>query len=214
MNGEWIIKEFGRVGIIPVIVCEDPDQAEPLADALADGGLPAAEVTFRRAGADEVIARMRKRRPELLVGAGTVVDMDDLEKAKKAGAAFAVSPGINREICEAAISMDLPFCPGVATASELDLARGMGFRAVKFFPAEPAGGLRMIRALAGPFPMMRFMPTGGVSIKNADAYLSDPHIFCVGGSWIAPAALMAEGNYGQIRKNAEEAAGMVRSFKR
>ncbi|MBQ6312380.1 MAG: bifunctional 4-hydroxy-2-oxoglutarate aldolase/2-dehydro-3-deoxy-phosphogluconate aldolase [Lachnospiraceae bacterium] len=214
MNSEWIIKEFGRVGIIPVIVCEDPDQAEPLADALADGGLPAAEVTFRRAGADEVIARMRKRRPELLVGAGTVVDMDDLVKAKEAGAAFAVSPGINREICAAAISMDLPFCPGVVTASELDLARGMGFRAVKFFPAEPAGGLRMIRALAGPFPMMRFMPTGGVSIKNADAYLSDPLIFCVGGSWIAPAALMAEGNYEQIRKNAEEAAGMVRSLRR
>ena len=125
-----------------------------------------------------------------------------------------MSPGINREICEAAITMGIPFCPGVATASELDLAKRMGFRAVKFFPAEPAGGLRMIRALAGPFPMMRFMPTGGITLKNADTYLSDPLIFCAGGSWIAPAALLAEGNYGQIRKNAAEAAELVRRLKR
>lgn len=214
MNTDGIIEAFRQIGIIPVIVCENPDQAEPLADALAEGGLPAAEVTFRRSGADQVIARMKKRRPELLVGAGTVVDPEDLVKAKEAGAAFAVSPGINPEICEAAISMEVPFCPGIATASELDLARRLGFRAVKFFPAEPAGGLRMIRALAGPFPSMTFMPTGGISIKNAEAYLADPLVFAAGGSWIAPAKLLAENNFEEIRKNASEAAALVRRLRK
>ena len=203
-----IIAEFSKAGVIPVIVIEDAAKAVPLARALVGGGLPILEVTFRTAAAAESIAAIRREVPEAIVGAGTLLTPEQVRAAVSAGAAFGVAPGFDPVVVDAAKAADLPFCPGVATASELSQALTAGCRMVKFFPAEAAGGVKMIKNLLGAFRFtgVRFMPTGGVNLSNLDDYLAVPEIVACGGTWIVPKDALAAGDWAAIRKLAEDAA--------
>ena len=199
-------------GVVPVIVIEREDQAVPLARALVAGGLPVLEVTFRTAAAAGAIAAIRREVPETVVGAGTLLTVEQVRAAKKAGAAFGVAPGFDPAIVEEAKRQLLPFCPGVATASEVSQALTAGCSTVKFFPAEAAGGVKMIKNLLGAFRSagVRFMPTGGVSAGNLADYLSVPEVICCGGTWIVPKDSLAAGDYATIEKLASEAASIAR----
>ena len=195
-----IAEELKKCGIVPVIVLEDVDKAESLAKALLDGGVNVAEVTFRAEGADKVISRMVKAYPDMLVGAGTVLTVDQLERAKAAGAKFCVAPGLNPKVVERAQEIGMPFIPGVATATEIEKALDMGITTVKFFPAEQAGGVAYIKAVSAPYPMMRFMPTGGINSKNISDYLAFPKVIACGGSWIVAAKLLKEENWQEVTR--------------
>ena len=203
-----IIAEFSKAGVIPVIVIEDAAKAVPLARALVGGGLPILEVTFRTAAAAESIAAIRREVPEAIVGAGTLLTPEQVRAAVSSGAAFGVAPGFDPVVVDAAKASGLPFCPGVATASELSQALTAGCRMVKFFPAEAAGGVKMIKNLLGAFRFtgVRFMPTGGVNLSNLDDYLAVPEIVACGGTWIVPKDALAAGDWAAIRKLAEDAA--------
>ena len=207
-----MVETLGRAGIIPVIVIEKEEQAVPLANALVKGGLPVLEVTFRTKAAAAAIAAIRKEVPEAIVGAGTVLTAGMLKAAKAAGAVFGVAPGFDPAIIAEAKAQDFPFCPGIATASELSQALTAGCKMVKFFPAEAAGGVKMIRNLLGAFRFtgVKFMPTGGVNVSNVGDYLAVPEIVCCGGTWIVPKDALAAGDYATIEKLAAEAAAIVR----
>jgi len=210
-----MVETLGKAGIIPVIVIEKEEQAVPLARALVTGGLPVLEVTFRTAAAAGAIAAIRREVPEAVVGAGTVLTPEMVKAAKAAGAAFAVAPGFDPAVVAAAKAEGLPFCPGVATASELSQALSAGCRMVKFFPAEAAGGVKMIKNLLGAFRFtgVRFMPTGGVNLANVADYLAVPEIACCGGTWVVPKAALAAGDYAAIGKLASEASALVRKLR-
>ena len=207
-----MVETLGKAGIIPVIVIEKEEQAVPLAKALVKGGLPVLEVTFRTKAAAAAIAAIRKEVPEAVVGAGTVLTVEMLRAAKAAGAVFGVAPGFDPAIIAEAKAQDFPFCPGVATASELSQALTAGCKMVKFFPAEAAGGVKMIKNLLGAFRFtgVKFMPTGGVKPENVSDYLAVPEIVCCGGTWIVPKDALAAGDYATIEKLAAEAAEIVR----
>ena len=199
-------------GVVPVIVIERENQAVPLARALVAGGLSVLEVTFRTAAAAGAIAAIRREVPEAVVGAGTLLTAEQVRAAKKAGAAFGVAPGFDPAIVEEAKRQLLPFCPGVATASEVSQALTAGYSILKFFPAEAAGGVKMIKNLLGAFRSagVRFMPTGGVSAGNLADYLSVPEVICCGGTWIVPKNSLAAGDYATIEKLASEAASIAK----
>ena len=203
---------LGPAGIVPVIVVEREEQAVPLARALVKGGLGVLEVTFRTAAASGAIAAIRREVPEAVVGAGTLLTVDQLRAAKGAGAVFGVAPGFDPAIVEEARRLELPFCPGVATASELSQALSAGCDTVKFFPAEAAGGVKMIKNLLGAFRFtgVRFMPTGGVSAANVAEYLSMPEVVCCGGTWVVPKDALSAGDYAAIERLASEPAATVR----
>lgn len=205
-----VSERFRSISVIPVITVTDIADAVPLADALVNGGLPAAEVTFRSEGAPETIKNMLQKYPDMLVGAGTVLTLDQALLAFEAGAKFIVAPGLNPRIAEFCQVHAIPFMPGIATATELDQAMNLGFHQVKFFPAEPMGGLRTIKALSAPYHMMEFMPTGGVNLSNAESYLAFSKVYAVGGSWIAPTSLLLEKRFDRIERNAREAAELVK----
>ena len=206
-----IIETFGKAGVIPVIVIEDIEKAVPLAKALVRGGLPVLEVTFRTACAAEAIACIKREVPGAILAAGTVLTCDQLEAAAKAGAEACVSPGFDPGIIKAAQKIGMPFCPGVATASELSQALSMGLKMVKFFPAESAGGVKYIKDLLGAFRWtgVRFMPTGGIKPSNLADYLSVPEIVCCGGTWIVPKDAVASGDWATIEQLAAEAASLA-----
>jgi 2-dehydro-3-deoxyphosphogluconate aldolase / (4S)-4-hydroxy-2-oxoglutarate aldolase len=185
--------------IIPVIVIDDAAHAESLANALLDGGISCAEVTFRTPAAAAAIRAMAGV-PGFTVGAGTVISFDQLEVATDAGATFIVSPGLDPDLVDAARARSLGVLPGVATATEVLTAIRAGLDAVKFFPADQLGGLAMIRALAAPFPQIGFIPSGGVNAENAAEYLADGAVPAVSGSWMAPADLIAAANFGEIER--------------
>lgn len=210
-----MIETLGNAGIIPVIVIENEADAVPLARALVKGGLPVLEVTFRTEAAAGAIAAICREVPQAIVGAGTILTIKQLRAAKKAGAAFCVSPGFDPIIVEEANSMLMPFCPGIATASELSQALSAGCKMVKFFPAEAAGGVNMIKNLLGAFRFtgVKFMPTGGVNLSNVAEYLSVPEIVCCGGTWIVPKATLASGDWDAITKLAADAAAIARDIK-
>lgn len=210
-----IVDTLGRAGIIPVIVIENEEQAVPLAKALVKGGLPVLEVTFRTKAAAKAIAAIRRDVPEAIVGAGTLLSIEQLKSAQKAGAVFGVAPGFDPVIIEEARAINLPFCPGIATASELSQALTAGCEMVKFFPAEAAGGVKMIKNLLGAFRFtgVKFMPTGGVKITNVADYLAVPEIVCCGGTWIVPKEALAAGDYGAIEALAREAADLVHKLR-
>lgn len=195
--------------VIPVLVIEDIAHALPLARALVAGGLQVLEVTLRTDCAVAAIAEMVKV-PGARVGAGTVLSAHDVARAKAAGAEFAVSPGAAPGLLSACASHKLPLLPGVATASEVMALLETGYRTFKFFPAGPAGGPPLLKALFGPLPQATFCPTGGISAANATDYLSLPNVTCVGGSWVAPAHLMAAGDWDTITKLARDAANLPR----
>jgi 2-dehydro-3-deoxyphosphogluconate aldolase/(4S)-4-hydroxy-2-oxoglutarate aldolase len=211
MTQEELQKSLKSYGVVPVIAIESVEAALPLADALAEGGLPVAEITFRTAAGGEVIARIAKDRPNLILGAGTVLSLENLRAAKSAGARFGVAPGTNPEIVAEAARLGLPFIPGVVTPSEVEKALALGARIQKFFPAEASGGLSMIKALAAPYGHtgVKFMPTGGVSPANLEEYLKNEAVLCVGGTWIATKELIKEKKWGDIRDNCRKAMEIV-----
>jgi 2-dehydro-3-deoxyphosphogluconate aldolase / (4S)-4-hydroxy-2-oxoglutarate aldolase len=186
---------FKQAVVIPVLTIEKVEHAVPLAKALVAGGVRTLEVTLRTdaavAAAKAIIAEV----PDAIVGIGTILNPDDLERARALGAKFGISPGLTPDLLKAAAASGLPFAPGIATASELMQALAAGFDTVKFFPAEQAGGIKALRALAGPFPHVRFCPTGGIGEANAATWLAEPNVLCVGGSWLCPAADISSGNW-------------------
>lgn len=206
---------FGKAGVIPVIVIEKEEQAVPLAKALVKGGLPVLEVTFRTKAAPQVIAAIRREVPEAIVGAGTLLTIEQLRAAQKAGAVFGVAPGFDPIIIEEAKAINMPFCPGIATASELSQALSAGCEMVKFFPAEAAGGVKMIKNLLGAFRFtgVKFMPTGGIKPANLADYLAVPEIVCCGGTWIVPKEALAAGDYAAIEALAKEAKELVQKLR-
>jgi 2-dehydro-3-deoxyphosphogluconate aldolase / (4S)-4-hydroxy-2-oxoglutarate aldolase len=189
---------FARATIIPVLTIERVADAVPLARALVAGGVRVLEVTLRTPAAIEAAEAIIAEVPDAFVGIGTILNAGDLARAKALGAVFGISPGATPELLKAAAVSDLPFAPGITTASELMQARAHGFNLVKFFPAEPSGGIKALRALAGPFPDARFCPTGGIGDANAAAWLAEPNVVAVGGSWICPAADIRSGNWAGI----------------
>jgi len=190
--------------IVPVLTVPDPRTAAPLARALAAGGARCAEVTFRTPDAEQVVKAMAAQ-GDLVVGAGTVLTAEQAERAVAAGARFLVSPGLDDEVLDTARALGVPIAPGVATATELMRAIRAGIDTVKLFPAEPLGGRAMLRALAAPFPGVRFMPTGGIDAAALPGYLAEPSVLAVGGSWMATPALLASGDYAEIRRLTAEA---------
>lgn len=202
-------------GVVPVIVVEDVEKAAPLARALANGGLPVFEVTFRTACAAEAISRMKAEVPGATLIAGTVLTLKQLVAAKEAGAEACVAPGFDPDIVKAAAALGMPFCPGVATASELSQALALGCKTVKFFPAESAGGVKYVKDLLGAFRWtgVSFMPTGGVNLSNVGQYLAVPEIVACGGTWIAPRSAVAEGRWDEIERLASDAAALVKKVR-
>ena len=207
---------IARLGIVPVIAIDRVKDAVPLADALIEGGLPVAEITFRTPAAAEVMAKLAAERPQLLVGAGTVLDLDSLEAARQSGARFGLAPGFDREIVEAAAAADFPFAPGIMTPSDLSGAARCGASTVKFFPAGAAGGPKALEAISAPFAhlKMRFIPTGGVGPDTLGDWLKLKSVAAVGGTWIARAEDISQGRFKEIAtkaKAAVEAAKALRS---
>jgi len=194
--------------VMPVIVIERIEDAVPLARALVAGGLPVLEVTLRTAHALAALRLIAAQVPDAILGVGTVTRADEFAQAANVGAIFAVSPGLTPELLAAARDANMPFLPGVMTPSDIVLAQSAGIDAVKFFPAEPAGGVRMLKAFAGPFPDMLFCPTGGISIKTAAEYLALPNVACVGGSWLTPRDLIASARWSEISQLARQARAL------
>jgi 2-dehydro-3-deoxyphosphogluconate aldolase/(4S)-4-hydroxy-2-oxoglutarate aldolase len=201
---------FRDVKVIPVVTIERAADAVPLARALAKGGLDLIEVTLRTPEAPAAIAQIAREVPEAVVGAGTVLRAADVTKARDAGAKFLVSPGLTEELAAAGLATELPYIPGVVTPSEVMVARELGFSFLKFFPAEPSGGVPALKALAPVFAGIVFCPTGGVSDANLRDYLALPNVPVVGGAWMAPAELVRDGDWDGITERARRASDLAR----
>ena len=202
MNFE-IYQKIEEFRIVPVIAIEDEDSALPLADALIGGGLPVAEITFRTEAASAVILKIAKERPDMLIGAGTILTIDNLKRAIDCGAKFGVAPGFNPKIVEETLKLNFPFSPGVMTPSDVECALSLGIKVLKFFPAEAAGGTKMLKSLAAPYAHLgvRFIPTGGINLEILTNYLSIQQVLAVGGTWIANAEDIRKKNWKQISTN-------------
>lgn len=196
--------------LLPVVVVDDPRSGAPLADALVDGGLGMAEVTFRTAGAVDALEAMAAH-PGLCVGAGTVVNVAQVDRAVGAGAQFVVSPGLSGSVVRRCQELSIPVFPGVATATDITSATDLGVDVMKFFPAEQLGGPAMISALAAPFPRTRFIPTGGITAERAPAYLAHPAVLAIGGSWMVAPDLVRRGKWDQVTRLTREAVAIVES---
>ncbi len=207
-----ILQELNLVGIIPVIAIDKAEHAEPLAAALSEGGLPCAEVTFRTSAAREAIGKISAKFPNMLLGAGTVLTVEQVKAAWDAGAKYIVSPGINRRVVEFCLSEGIPVTPGVSTPSDVELAMELGLEVVKFFPAEAAGGLPFLKALAGPYGKVRYIPTGGIDESNLLAYLKFPKTFACGGSWMVKSDLISSGQFEKIREITARALALMLGF--
>ena len=207
-----VLEEFSKIGIIPVIALDHVEDAAPLAKALCDGGLPCAEVTFRTAAAEESIRIMSEQFPEMLVGAGTVLTTEQVDRAVNAGAKFIVSPGFNPEITKYVIDKGMLMMPGTATPGEMEQAMSMGLDVVKFFPAEQNGGVAKLKAVAGPYTNLRWMPTGGVNAKNLLDYLSFNKIIACGGTWMVKKDLIEAENWDEIERLTREAVNTMLGF--
>lgn len=215
MSDVSILDRVSRCGVVPVIAIEKVDAALPLADALLQGGLPVVEITFRTAAAAEVIRKLSQERPQLTVGAGTVLTPANLQAAKASGAAFAVAPGLNPQIVREAQQLGLPFAPGVATPSDIELGLSLGCKLLKFFPAEALGGVGMLEALSAPYRHtgLRFMPTGGVTSANLENYLAVDTVAAVGGTWLARKEELSTGNWSEIQSRCQAAVRVVRRLR-
>jgi 2-dehydro-3-deoxyphosphogluconate aldolase/(4S)-4-hydroxy-2-oxoglutarate aldolase len=208
-----IFEQFSKIGIIPVVVLDDPKDAADLGKALCENGLPCAEVTFRTAAAEETIRVMSREFPDMLVGAGTVLTKEQVDRAINAGAKFIVSPGLNPKIVQYCLDRSIPITPGTQTPSEMEQALELGLKVVKFFPAEPAGGLNMIKAVAAPYVDLKFMPTGGINAKNVRDYLAYNKIIACGGSWMVKKDLITGGKWDELGKLVKEAADIVKEIR-
>lgn len=207
-----IAEKFQKLGVVPVVVLEDTKDAVPLAKALVEGGLPCAEVTFRTEAAEESIRLMTEQFPEMLVGAGTVLTKEQVDAAVAAGAKFIISPGFDPEIVDYCLEKEIPVFPGCISPSEVAQAVKRGLKVVKFFPAEPAGGVAMIKAMAAPYVGLKFMPTGGINAKNLEEYLTCDKIVCCGGSWMVKGDLVAAGEFDKITELTKEAVMTMLGF--
>lgn len=203
-----LVAELERHRIVPVVAEADPDKAMHIADALVAAGLPIAEITLRAAGAIDALAAVASR-GDITTIAGTVKTPDEVDQVAAAGAKLIVSPGISAPLVERSAAIGLPVCPGVATPSDILSALSLGIDHLKFFPAEAAGGLPMLKALSGPFPSVRFMPTGGVSSTNVREYLDHPSVFACGGSWMVSPKLYADGRFEPVEQATREALRAV-----
>ena len=208
-----IFEKFSKIGIIPVVVLEDAKDAEPLGKALMEGGLPCAEVTFRTAAAEEAIKIMTEKFPDMLVGAGTVLTTEQADSAIAAGAKFIVSPGLNPDVVAHCVKKGIPVTPGTCTPTDVEKALTFGLDVVKFFPAEPAGGLDFIKAIAAPYVGVKFMPTGGINANNVRDYLKYDRIIACGGSWMVKGDLIKAGYFEKIKDLTAEAAGIVNEIR-
>ena len=207
------LEKLGQYGIVPVVVLNDSKDAEPLADALCEGGLACAEVTFRTEAAAESIKIMSEKHPEMLVGAGTVLTVEQVDEAVAAGAKFIVSPGLNSEVVKYCLDKNIAITPGVVTPSEMEQAIELGLNIVKFFPAEPSGGLSMIKAVSAPYTMLKFMPTGGINPGNVKEYLKSDKIFACGGSWMVKGDMIKAGEFDKIEEMTKEAVDIVKEVR-
>ena len=208
-----VLEQFGKIGIIPVVVLDDAKDAEPLGRALMEGGLPCAEVTFRTAAAEESIRIMSEKFPDMLVGAGTVLTIDQVDRAVNAGAKFIVSPGINPKVVDYCVKKGIPVTPGTCNPTNVETALEFGLDVVKFFPAEAAGGLKYIKAIAAPYVGMKFMPTGGINAENVKDYLKYDRILACGGSWMVKGDLIKAGDFEKIKELTAEAAAIVKEIR-
>ncbi len=200
-----VLKELYQIGIVPVIKIEDVEDSVPLAQALCDGGIPCAEVTFRTAHAAEAIRRMTEAFPDMLVGAGTVLTTEQVDRAWAAGAKFMVSPGLNPKVVAYCVEKNIPIVPGCSSPSNIEQALELGLDVVKFFPAEQVGGIAMIKAMAAPYTNVRFIPTGGINATNLNNYLSFPKVLACGGSWMVPGDALKAKDFAKIKSLAQEA---------
>lgn len=203
-----IYEEIGKLKIVPVVALDDEKDAVALADALIAGGLPVAEITFRTAAAEDSIKAISQARPDMLVGAGTITTLDQAKRAIAAGAKFLVTPGFSDEITAYAVEQGMPIFPGVCTPTEIMMTVKYNLPVVKFFPAGQYGGLATIKALNGPFPSLKFMPTGGVSASNLKEYLAYPNIIACGGSWMVKKDLISAGRFDEIERMTAQAVAL------
>jgi 2-dehydro-3-deoxyphosphogluconate aldolase/(4S)-4-hydroxy-2-oxoglutarate aldolase len=205
-----VFEKIHAIGILPVIALDEAAQAVPLARALAAGGIPAAEVTFRTEAGEEAIRRIAQEVPEVLVGAGTILTTEQADRAVNAGARFIVSPGTNAKVVYHCQELGAHPIPGAVTPTEIETAMELGLDTLKFFPAEPSGGLGMIKALSAPYTQVKFIPTGGISAANVGEYLKYPKILACGGSWMVKKDLINARKFDEIQAMAAEAAAIVR----
>jgi 2-dehydro-3-deoxyphosphogluconate aldolase / (4S)-4-hydroxy-2-oxoglutarate aldolase len=206
------LQRIERCAVLAVLVLDDAASAVPLARALVAGGVDAMELTLRTSAAIDALVAVRREVPEMLCGIGTILTPDQVHAVREAGAAFGVSPGVNPRVIREAQKVGLPFAPGVVTPSDVEAALELGRRELKFFPAEPSGGIGYLKSLAAPYAHLgvRFVPLGGVSTKNLAAYLAEPLVLAVGGSWLAPRDLIAAADWPAITARAEEASRIAR----
>lgn len=207
-------EQFYDYAVVPVVVLDDAEDAVPLAEALVKGGLPCAEVTFRTEAAEESIRIMSEKYPEMLVGAGTVLTTEQVDRAVAAGAKFIVSPGFDPEIVDYCMEKNIPVFPGCVSPSEVAQAVKRGLKVVKFFPAEQAGGLAMLKAMAAPYTMLKFMPTGGINTKNLKEYLGFSKILCCGGSWMVKGDMIKNKEFDKITEMTKEAVELAAAARR
>ena len=207
-----VVEELGKIGIVPVIALDDAKDAEPLAKALIEGGLPCAEVTFRTEAAEESIKIMSEKYPELIVGAGTVLTPEQADRAMAAGSKCIVSPGLNPKVVKHCLDKGYPIVPGTSNPSDVETAIELGLDTVKFFPAEAAGGLKMIKSMAAPYTKMHFMPTGGINADNLKSYLDFNKIVCCGGSWMVKKDMVTAGDFEGIKNLTKQAVDTMLGF--
>lgn len=208
-----VAEKIAKMNVVPVVVLNNSKDAQPLAKALIDGGLPCAEVTFRTDAAEESIKIITEKYPDMLVGAGTVLTTEQVDRAVKAGAKFIVSPGFDPEVVDYCLAHDIPVFPGCVTASEIAQAVKRGLTTLKFFPAEQCGGLATIKALTSAYTMIKIMPTGGIGPKNVKEYLSCEKIACCGGSWMVKGSMIDNGEFDKITALTKEAVAMAKEVR-
>ena len=208
-NESNVLARLGKAKVLPVVELDKSEVATPLARALLAGGLPVAEITFRSEAAADSIGILRERFPEMLVGAGTVLDIEQVALADRAGSQFVVTPGFNPAVVEACLKTGLPVLPGINNPTGVEQAMGFGLEAVKFFPAEASGGVSFLNALSGPYPSIRFLPTGGIAPNNLGNYLAVPNVLACGGSWIVSPALLRASRFDEITRLADEAVALA-----
>lgn len=206
------LERLRLIRLAPVIVIDDPNHAAPLAQALVEGGLPCAEVTFRTMGAADALRRMADAHPDMLVGAGTVLTAQQAAQARDAGAQFIVSPGFNPVVVDYCLEQGIPIFPGVCTPTEIEAALQKGLKVVKFFPAEPAGGLAYLKAISAPYSMVEFIPTGGINAEKLPSYLSFKNVVACGGSWMAPSDWIRAGAFERIREETAKAVQTIQQI--
>ena len=207
------VEQVAACGVVPVVVLESEEQAVPAAKALLRGGINAMEITFRTSAARGSIAKVAAEVPEMIVGAGTVINVQQVHDAVDAGAKFIVSPGSDPDVIAEAMKLGVPVTPGVVTPSEIMMGLKLGVKVFKFFPAESYGGLKTIKALSGPFPQIRFIPTGGINQANAAEYFKNPKILAVGGSWMVTKDMVAAGDFDGIAEKSAAATALFREIR-